>query len=141
MVGSRGYTQAADTRLVPRVDAISHGCEAGNRSFGRLVRYREPVIRTLVMFPKSASPVDVDALIEGIASLFTPDRPADRGPLGRAPRREGAAGALPVRSTGRESSQSARNALLTSPELRPLNTFVPRQTGALALKKRPRKYG
>ena len=28
------------------------------------------MIRTLVMFPKSASPVDVDALIEGIVSSF-----------------------------------------------------------------------
>ena len=28
------------------------------------------MFRTLVMFPKSASPVDVDTLIEGIASSF-----------------------------------------------------------------------
>ncbi len=34
------------------------------------VQYREPMIRILVMFPKSASPVDVDALIERIASSF-----------------------------------------------------------------------
>ena len=36
----------------------------------RLRRYRWRVFRTLVMFPKSADPAKVDALIEGIASSF-----------------------------------------------------------------------
>jgi len=35
-----------------------------------LRRYGRCVYRTLVMFPKSASPAEVDALIEGIASSF-----------------------------------------------------------------------
>jgi hypothetical protein len=38
---------------------------------GRCKHYRVLVYRALVMFPKSASPVEVDALIEGIASSFS----------------------------------------------------------------------
>ena len=33
-------------------------------------RYRSPMYRALVMFPKSAGPAEVDALIQGIASSF-----------------------------------------------------------------------
>lgn len=39
-------------------------------SSGKHRRYRCCMYRTLVMFPKSASQVEVDALIEGIASSF-----------------------------------------------------------------------
>ena len=40
----------------------------GTSAWTSLRRYRSPVYRALVLFPTSADPAEVDALIEGIAS-------------------------------------------------------------------------
>ena len=64
-----GHSASSAARPDPALGvAIEYSAEGPTTC--RLQRYRSRVYRTLVMFPRSAGPAEVDALIERIASSF-----------------------------------------------------------------------